>query len=51
MHGLPMELCSIENFETLGNGLGKFMDIEEDFQNPLDKKVIKMLVEIDLHEV
>jgi hypothetical protein len=36
--------------KALVDGLGKFIDLEADFQTKADRKVVKIMVELDLQE-
>jgi hypothetical protein len=47
---LPVELWNKDVLNTLGDGIGKFLSMEANFHSKVDKKVIKILVEIDLHK-
>jgi hypothetical protein len=46
--GFPLELWLEEVLKTIGNSLGKFIAVEENFQQQDDKWVVKVLVELDI---
>jgi hypothetical protein len=45
-----MKMWSTKVLKISGNGIGKFLDLEENFSTNVDKRVVRILVEIDLCE-
>jgi len=50
MPSLPMKLWSKEILEKMDNNLGRFIALKEKFWSMEDKRIVKILVEHDLHE-
>ena len=46
--GLPFPLQNCSLLEDIGNTIGRFVAIEEDFMNTYDKRMAKILVEMDI---
>ena len=45
---LPMELCIKNALKTLGEALGKLIQLEVDFHTKVDNQIMKILVELNL---
>ena len=45
---LPFPLWSRSMLEGIGNTIGRFVAVEEDFMNSYDKRMAKILVEMDI---
>ena len=46
--GLPFPLWNRSLLEGVGNTIGRFVALEEDFMNSYDKRKAKILVELDI---
>ena len=46
--GLPFPLWNHSILEGIGNTIGRFVAVEEDFMNSYDKKMARILVELDI---
>ena len=46
--GLPFPLWNHSLLEGIGNTIGHFVDIDEDFMNSYDKRMARILVELDI---
>ena len=46
--GLPLPLWNREIMEGIGNTIGRFVAVEDDFLHTFDKRMAKILVEMDL---
>ena len=46
--GLPFPLWNRDTLEGIGNSIGRFIAIEEEFLNTFDKRMARILVEIDV---
>ena len=46
--GLPFPLWNRSLLEGVGNTIGRFVALDEDFMNSYDKRLAKILVEIDI---
>ena len=46
--GLPFPLWSRSLLEGVGNTIGRFVAVEEDFMHSFDKRMEKILVEMDI---
>ena len=46
--GLPFPLWNRSLLEGIGNTIGRFMAVEDDFMNSYDKRMAKILVELDI---
>jgi hypothetical protein len=47
--GLPLQLWNKRALEALGNDLGRFIAVDEQALKSPDKRLCKVLVEINLH--
>ena len=47
--GLPMMLWKKEIMEAIGDKIGKFVALEEGWEQKVDRRCAKMLIEVDLH--
>lgn len=47
--GLSLHLWNVKALEAIGNALGKFIKVDEEALLAVDKKMCKVLVEIDIH--
>ena len=47
--GLPLYLWNAKALEAIGNVLGKFIKVDEEALQDADKKICRVLVEIDGH--
>jgi hypothetical protein len=46
--GLPLEFWSKEMPKSIGNSLGRFIFMEDDFLGKMDKRVVRLLAKLDL---
>ena len=46
--GLPFPLWNRPLLEGVGNTIGSFVALDEDFMNSFDKRMAKILVEVDI---
>ena len=46
--GLPFLLWNRSLLEGIGNTIGRFVAVEEDFMNSYDKRLARVLVELDI---
>jgi hypothetical protein len=49
LHGLPLQLWNAKVLEAIGNELDWFIKVDEHSLKALDKRMGKVLVEIDIH--
>jgi hypothetical protein len=42
-----MELWNIDTLKVVGGSFGKFINMEDNFSQKVNKRVVKILVEID----
>jgi hypothetical protein len=47
--GLPLQLWNTKALEAIGNTLGHFIKVDEEAIQSLDKRMEKVLVEVDIH--
>ena len=48
MLGFPFPLWNRSLLEGIGNTIGRFVAVEDDFMNAYDKRIAKILVELDI---
>ena len=48
MLGLPFPLWNRSLLEGIGNTIGRFVVVEDDFMNVYDKRIAQILVEMDI---
>ena len=46
--GLPMVFLQPKIFEAIGNRMGKFIAVEDNWENKLDRRRARIMVELDL---
>ena len=46
--GLPFPVWNRSLLEGIGNTIGRFVAVEEDFMNTYDKRMAQILVELDI---
>jgi len=47
--GLPLQMWNAKALEAIGNALGHFINIDEKSLHSSDKRMAKVLVEVDIH--
>jgi hypothetical protein len=47
--GLPLQLWNVKALEAIGNELGRFIKVDEIALQSQDKRMAKVLVEVDIH--
>jgi hypothetical protein len=46
---LPLQLWNLKSLEAVGNSIGRFLNIDETTLRSPDKRMAKVLVEVDVH--